>query len=82
MKATNTSPHILGTASNLLGLCFIVLTALKVKDYQEATIIDEFTSVAIVLFMTSIILSFLSIKYTNAKKSEKLENLADIFFFC
>ncbi|MFM9909244.1 MAG: hypothetical protein ACKVOW_07845 [Chitinophagaceae bacterium] len=75
----NTSPHILNTSSNLLGICFIVLTSLKVMKVQHETSIDEFTAAAMILFMTSSILSFLSIK-TNSDKSDKFENIADIFF--
>lgn len=73
------SPHILNASSNLLGLCFVVLTSLKLLNISGKTIIDELTTAAIFLFMTSCILSFLSIRGT-IKKSGRLENIADIFF--
>jgi len=73
------SPHILNASSNLLGLCFVVLTSLKLLNISGKTIIDELTTVAIIMFMTSCILSFLSIR-GNIKKSGRLENIADIFF--
>jgi len=73
------SPHILNASSNLLGLCFVVLTSLKLLNISGKTIIDELTTVAIFLFMASCILSFLSIR-GSIKKSGKLENIADIFF--
>ena len=80
MKDVNDkSPHILNASSNLLGICFIVLTSLKVLDKAETTIIDEITIVAIVFFMTSCILSFLSIRNIN-RKSIVLERMADIIF--
>ena len=44
------SPHILNASSNLLGLCFIVLTSLKVLNLTEATVIDELTAVAIIKY--------------------------------
>ncbi len=75
----NTSPHILSTASNLLGICFIVLTSLKFLILQEQTLVDEFTTGAMILFMTSSILSFLSLK-SNGKFSELYETLAEILF--
>jgi hypothetical protein len=73
------SQHILNTSSNLLGFCFIVLTSLKVLKLQETTIIDEITAIAILLFMTSSILSFLSMR-SSKKFSVRYENFADIIF--
>ena len=72
------SPHILNASSNLLGICFIVLTSLKLLDKSEKTVIDEVTIVAIIFFMASCILSFLSIR--GMKSSERLEQIADIIF--
>ena len=46
--ANDKSPHILNASSNLLGICFIVLTSLKLMDKSEKTVIDEVTIVAIV----------------------------------
>lgn len=73
------SPHILNASSNLLGLCFVVLTSLKLLNIAGKTIIDEFTTLAIILFMASCILSFLSIR-GSIKKSGSMENIADLFF--
>ena len=74
------STHILSTSSNLLGICFIVLTSLKkILNLSEKTVIDEITVVAIILFMVSCILSFLSIRGKN-EKSKRYENIADYFF--
>jgi hypothetical protein len=73
------SPHVLNASSNLLGLCFIVLTSLKILKQSDKTIIDELTAVAIILFMASSILSFLSIR-SNTKRSLLYEKLADIIF--
>jgi hypothetical protein len=73
------SPHILNTSATLLGLCFIVLTSIKINNLKEATIIDELTVVAIVMFMISCILSFLSMR--NAKiPGIRYEKIADIIF--
>lgn len=75
----NKAPHILNTSSNLLGLCFIVLTSLHVLKLKETSIIDELTAVAIVLFMTASLLSFLSMR-SNTVRSERYEQVADVFF--
>jgi hypothetical protein len=75
----NKAPHILNTSANLLGICFLVLTSLKVLKLSGTTFIDECTSVAAILFMSSSILSFLSIR-NKSEKSNKYENVADTIF--
>ena len=72
------SPHILNASSNLVGLCFIVLTSLRVLNLNGTTIIDELTSVAMIMFMASVVLSFLSMR--NYKSGERFEKVADIIF--
>jgi hypothetical protein len=76
----NKSAHILNTSSNLLGLCFIVLTSLQVLKLKQTSLIDEFTAIATVSFMASSLLSFLSIRSSDQKLSEKYENIADFIF--
>ncbi|ANE50692.1 hypothetical protein SY85_09440 [Flavisolibacter tropicus] len=78
--SNQTSPHILNTSSNLLGLCFLVLTSIRLLDVSGKTIIDEVVSVAALAFMVSSILSFLSIKSHKELKSRRLEDVADYFF--
>lgn len=73
------SPHILNTSSNLLGICFLVLTSLKVLGKSEQSMIDEITFAAIILFMLSCLLSFLSMRRVS-RGSEKLEKMADFIF--
>ncbi len=73
------SPHILNASSNLLGFCFIVLTSLRVLKLDGKTIIDELTSVALIMFMTSSVLSFLSMRYSKIR-GDRFENVADIIF--
>lgn len=77
-QQSDKSPHILNASSNLLGICFIVLTSLKLLDKSDKTIIDEVTIVAIIFFMASCILSFLSIR--GMKSSDRLEKIADVIF--
>ena len=73
------SPHILNASSNLLGFCFIVLTSLRVLNLNGKTIIDELTSVAMIMFMMSSVLSFLSMRYSKIK-GDRFEKVADIIF--
>jgi hypothetical protein len=79
MTRNDKSPHILNAASNLLGLCFVVLTSLKFLKLSERTYIDETVTVALVFFMLSCILSFLSIR-GNIKPGGRAETFADYLF--
>jgi len=63
----------------MLGLCFIVITSLKVNHKTAGTVIDEVSAVAIVLFMASSLLSFLSMRSTKASFA-RYEKMADILF--
>jgi hypothetical protein len=76
----NKSQHILNASSNLIGICFIVLTSFKVLKLGQASIIDEITAVASVLLMVSCIFSFLSIRTSNEQYSVKYENVAESCF--
>jgi len=74
------SPHILGTASILLGLCLIVQTSLRISARLEASLIDEFTGAASVLLMFACMLSFLSLRSKNEARAESMERTSDITF--
>jgi hypothetical protein len=80
MSANNKSPHILNTSANMLGLCLIVLTSLKISDYREKSIIDEMTGIASLLLMFSSLFSFLSLRAKKIILSAKYENAADYIF--
>jgi len=73
------APHILNASSNLLGICFVVLTSLKLLNLAKTTIIDEVATVDIVAFTTSCLLSFLSLR-SNDQRSYLLEKIADFIF--
>ena len=73
------SPHILNASSNLLGLCFIVLTSLRLLKVEDRTAMSILATVAITLFMTSTLLSFLSLKRESIF-SKRMEKIADYVF--
>ncbi|MCX2495498.1 hypothetical protein OQX63_18545 [Pedobacter sp. PF22-3] len=77
--AENRSPHILSTSANLLGICFIVLTSLKKLALTDGSLIDEFAVAAVMFFMTSCILSFISMR-RQRMTSLRLEKAADFIF--
>lgn len=79
-KPLEKSPHILNTSSNLLGFCLVILTSLKITNYSEQTLIDEFTAISAMLFMVSSLLSFLSIRSENERLSYRYEKMADFIF--
>jgi hypothetical protein len=74
----NISRHILPTSSNLLGLCFVILTFIKLLKLSNETIIDESIGLLIFLFLVSSILSYTSMR--TKRKSEIYEKIADIIF--
>ena len=79
MDEENKSPHILNTSSNLLGICFVVLTSLKVLKLSAETVNDEFTLVLIFLLMSSCIFSFLSMRSVTGR-GQLFESIADYLF--
>ena len=79
MADRNNIPHILTASSTLLGLCFVVLTSFKLSDNHETSMIDECTAVAILMFMASSILSYLSMRKAT-EPGRYYEKLADIVF--
>ncbi len=74
------SKHILPTASNLLGICFIILNFIKIWKVGrvEAIIIDKLVGLAMGLFLTACILSYASMR--SRKRSEVHEKGADFIF--
>ncbi|SDG60625.1 hypothetical protein SAMN05421827_108143 [Pedobacter terrae] len=77
--AENRSPHILSTLANLLGICFIVLTSLKKLALNDGSLIDEFAVAAVMFFMASCILSFISMR-RQRMTNQRLEKAADFIF--
>lgn len=76
---TEKSPHILNASSNLLGICFVVLTSLKVLKVSETTVIDELTAITILSLMGSCIFSFLALR-SNSTRAFRYEKVADVIF--
>jgi len=72
------SHHILPTAANLLGLCFVILSVIKVMKLGAQTLLDELVAVAIVIFLVASIFSYASIR--SQTRSDAYEKIADIVF--
>ena len=76
---TDKSPHILNASSNLLGICFVVLTSLKLLKVSDTTIIDELTAFTILALMASSIFSFLALR-SESNRAKYYERIADTIF--
>jgi hypothetical protein len=74
----NISKHILPTSSNLLGLCFVILSFIKIMKFGNETLIDELVAMAIVLFFISSFFSYASMR--SNRRVELYEKIADIIF--
>ena len=72
-------PHILSSASSLLGICFVIVTGLKITGVSRHTFADETSLVAASGFSASCILSYASMR--ARKQADFYENLADYFYF-
>lgn len=75
---SNMSKHILPTSGNLLGLCFAILSFIKMSGLAAETIIDEVMLPAIVLFLLASIVSYASMR--SLKKEERYERIAEFIF--
>jgi multisubunit Na+/H+ antiporter MnhG subunit len=74
----NISRHILPTSSNLLGLCFVILSFIRIAKLGAETILDELVAIAIIFFLISSVFSYASMR--SKKKAEFYEKTADIIF--
>lgn len=77
MKQDN-QPHILNAASNLLGICLVLVTGLKVAKADIGTMADEITLGAAMGFLGSCVLSYISIR--GERNTSRYERIADILF--
>jgi hypothetical protein len=78
-EQNNKSPHILNTSATLMGLCFVVLTSISINKMAEKSLIDELTAMAILMFMISCVLSFLSMR-SKTGSGIRYEQIADFIF--
>lgn len=70
--------HILGASANLLGICFVLITGLSITNLNVKTYADEICLFASFLFLSSCLLSYLSIRRENSRYD--YENWADRSF--
>lgn len=72
-------PHILSASSSLLGICFVIITGLKITGVSRHTLADETSLVAASGFSASCILSYASMR--ARRNADFYEYIADYLFF-
>ncbi len=72
------SHHILPTSSNLLGICFVIISYIKVGNQSHATLLDECIIFPIIFFFVASLLSYMSMRSETDKP--RLEHMADNIF--
>lgn len=71
-------PHILNASSNLLGICFVLITGLKLSKASDNTFADEISLLAALCLLASCTLSYIAMRGT--KNSQRCETIADYCF--
>jgi hypothetical protein len=61
-------PNILDAASNLLGICFVIIGALKLADANSRSYADATTWMAAALFLVSILCSYSAIRSNGTRR--------------
>lgn len=74
----NRQPHILNAASSLLGICFVLITGLKISGASSGTLLDEVAMVSAVGFVGACLFSFASMLQLPAPINYEL--IADLLF--
>jgi hypothetical protein len=74
------SSHILGAATNLLGICLVIITSLHLTSNVANSLLDEFVSIIAFSLILSATFSYLSLRNKDEIKAETLEKTADFFF--
>jgi hypothetical protein len=72
------NPHILNAAANLLGVCFFIITGIRLTDVEELQEINRLVFVGSLFFVVSCLLSYLSIR--NIRFTDTFEIYADYSF--
>jgi hypothetical protein len=75
----NVSNHILPTAANLLGLCFLILNLKELwKIGKIVEVVDKADGIAILIFLIASVFSYASMR--SSKRDVLYEKIADIVF--
>ncbi len=74
-----TTSHILTSSANLIGVCLIIITGLRVSGFASSTVLNQTAAIASVLFLMSGTSSYLSMRH-NASAIMRRRDVADYAF--
>jgi Na+/citrate or Na+/malate symporter len=79
-NSKDVSKHILPTSSNLLGICFLMLSFMKIWKIGKmgAVVADKLIGASMLLFLIASVLSYMSMR--SQRRAESYEKFADIVF--
>ena len=77
-KHTPLTHHILPTSANLLGICFFVLSYVRMGEKSHRTLLDESVVIPIIFFFIASLLSYMAMRSENDKP--RIERMADMIF--
>lgn len=60
-------PHILNAATNLLGICFLIVSGLKIANMNARSYADEIAWVAAMLLFVSTLAAYAAIRNNGAR---------------
>lgn len=63
----NRHPHILNAATNLLGICFVIIGGLKIANLNARSFCDEAAWAAAFLLFVSTVTSYVAIRNDDAR---------------
>lgn len=72
-------PHILNASSNLLGICFVLITGMRISNMDANTLADEVSVLSAFAFLGSCLFSYTSLR-KSGKTSIRMEDIADYLF--
>ena len=71
-------PHILNAATNLLGICFIIITGLRLANANARSYADEVAWLAALFLFVAAMMAYLSIRNEGLQLWQ--ERVADVAF--
>ncbi len=54
--------HVLDASANLIGICFVVITGLKITGLADSTIVDEIAAATAVAFLVASLFAYLAMR--------------------
>lgn len=72
------SPHILNAATNLLGICFVIITGLRLANADARSYADEVAWLGAMLLFVAAVNAYLAIRNHGARPWQ--DKLADVTF--